>query len=1123
MRSRYMSAFDRLIEQIDSFIRKFYKNQMIKGLLLFVGVLIPSYILVVSLEYLGRFSTPIRAILFFSFIGVNGWIFTKYFLIPVLRLRSFGKRIDRYQASVIIGRFFPNVSDRLLNTLQLNDALNKDSADYELLSASVIQRSESLKSVPFSEAIDISENKRYVIWLLPVIVFLLFLFWVSPGIFTQGTSRVVNFNKEFPVEAPFRFVLNNTSLEVMEGEDVMIDLVLEGQELPEKVFINSDQGKFLMERSQKNAFQIILPQVRKDTKFYFTTGEFMSDSYQLRVLGKAAVGKLNASIIYPAYLGMENESLENATDLTVPEGSIIEWSVAVKNSKETKVVFGDSILRFSRSGFTFKDKFLYSTSARIELENSFTGDIDSVPLQVEVVKDNFPVIEVTEAQDSLDGGVRYFSGSVSDDHGLNSLRFVYTINRKNGEMIRKTLSVQPTKGLEMPFEFAVDFRREDVQLEDQIDYHFVVSDNDGVNGSKSTKSRSFVYKLPTRDELMEKRKEDQNATNDALKNLIDKANEFKTELKELRKDATDPNKSSWQKENKASELQKEHESIVNELENIQEQLEQSTQDKDQLSEIDEELLKQQDMINDLLEELMDDELKGLLDQLSELLQEQNKDALEENLDDLELSSEEMSKQLERSLEMLKKLQVDERIDDVEDKLKELAEKQEELAEEVKNSNKVSEEQKKAQKEINEEFDKIKVDLNEIDSLNNELDRPMELGDLEELSKPTDESLNKASEQLEKGKENKASEQQQNASDQMEELSEMLDAMQAQSNQQQQEEDIGLLREILESLMTLSFDQEDVMNNMARISDNDPAYLVNGRLQRKIYSDTKIVSDSLEALARRKPKIASFIDEELNQIRSNHELSIEDIDERRRRDLQVHQQYVMTSYNNLALMLNEALQQMQQQMQLMMPGSGSCNKPGGKGMPKPGEGLSPGNMKEMLKKQLEQMQKSKGKGSKPGEGKGEGKKGEGQGQGMGIGSKGLAKMAAEQSAIRKRLEQMRKELNKDGSGKGNQLNPLLKELEKQERDLINKRLDDNVINRQRDILTRLLESEKALMERGLEEKRESKEGKNEDYSNQIQFLEYNKEKLRQLELLRSVDPTYRKYYKDRANEYFNRIL
>jgi hypothetical protein len=97
------------------------------------------------------------------------------------------------------------------------------------------------------------------------------------------------------------------------------------------------------------------------------------------------------------------------------------------------------------------------------------------------------------------------------------------------------------------------------------------------------------------------------------------------------------------------------------------------------------------------------------------------------------------------------------------------------------------------------------------------------------------------------------------------------------------------------------------------------------------------------------------------------------------------------------------------------------------------------------------------------------------------------------------------------------------LEQQQQDLINKRFDRDLVKRQRDILTRLLESDKALMERGLDEKRESKEGKNRNNGNQIQFNEYNKEKLRQIELLRSVDPTYNKYYKDRANEYFNRML
>ena len=140
--------------------------------------------------------------------------------------------------------------------------------------------------------------------------------------------------------------------------------------------------------------------------------------------------------------------------------------------------------------------------------------------------------------------------------------------------------------------------------------------------------------------------------------------------------------------------------------------------------------------------------------------------------------------------------------------------------------------------------------------------------------------------------------------------------------------------------------------------------------------------------------------------------------------------------------------------------------------------------------------------------------------MGLGNKEVAKMAAEQTAIRQRLEQLRNELNKDGKGSGNKLNPLINELEQQEKDLVNKKFDSEMVNRQKEILTRLLESEKAIMERGFEEKRESKSGKNRDYGNLIRFEEYNREKLRQIELLKAVDPSLNKYYRDKANEYFN---
>jgi len=184
-----MSSFDRLISQIDAFIRKFYKNQIIKGVILFIGVLLVTFLTVITLEFFGRFNSVVRAMLFFGFLGVNGFILTKYILIPTLKLKSFGHRINRYQASAIIGRFFPKISDRLLNTLQLSDQMDENSADFELLNASVQQRSSLMSVIPFSDAINLGENKRYAAYVVPV-VFVMFLLGVfSPGLYFEGTIK----------------------------------------------------------------------------------------------------------------------------------------------------------------------------------------------------------------------------------------------------------------------------------------------------------------------------------------------------------------------------------------------------------------------------------------------------------------------------------------------------------------------------------------------------------------------------------------------------------------------------------------------------------------------------------------------------------------------------------------------------------------------------------------------------------------------------------------------------------------------------------------------------------------------------------------------------------------------
>jgi hypothetical protein len=132
------------------------------------------------------------------------------------------------------------------------------------------------------------------------------------------------------------------------------------------------------------------------------------------------------------------------------------------------------------------------------------------------------------------------------------------------------------------------------------------------------------------------------------------------------------------------------------------------------------------------------------------------------------------------------------------------------------------------------------------------------------------------------------------------------------------------------------------------------------------------------------------------------------------------------------------------------------------------------------------------------------------------------MAAEQGRLRDGLKQLRQELNKDGSGAGNGLDDLIRDLDKLQDDLINGRVGTDYLQRQQEIYTRLLESEKALKERGFSEEREAKEGKNNQDGNLLEFTEYNKKKAAEAEFLRSLPVGLRVYYKGLVNDYFNSV-
>ena len=1113
-----MNSFNTLLHQIDSFIRKYYKNQLVKGLILLVGVFLLSFLFVTSLEFFGRFNSLIRAFLFFTFLLINSFILTFYVIIPLLKLFSFGKTISREQASTIIGEFFPEISDRLINTLQLSSLLTSKGASYELVKASIEQRSKSISSIPFVNGIDLKKNYKYFKWIFPLLLvtFLLALFF--PAIFTQSTKRVVNYDKEFKMDAPFEFILKNTNFQLQEGEDLQINVQTIGNLLPSKVYLVSSQGKFLMQKSTRIDNSFLLERLSTDLKFHFEANGFTSASYFVKVQPKATIGVLNAQLNFPSYIGRKDEFIENIGDIDIPEGTKVTWFVKTKNTSSVVFNFGNKKESFSTTDIEFSKVFKSSQQLKLIYKNAFVSKIDSVNYFYQVTKDAFPEIHTHELKDSLITSVRYFTGELMDDYGISQLYFVYKIN-SSGKVIEKKKKINVLSSTHQQFNFAIDFKEENLSLNDRIDYYFEVFDNDGVNGPKSSKSSLSSFQLPSLDKLNEQRDSEQDLAKDKMNKLFTKAQQFEKNVDRLKKDLLNDKSSEWNKLNQLQQLKEQQKSIEKELNSLQNQMNESIENKNELSELDKELIAKQEMIQDLLDKVMDDELKDLLNKLEELMKSNDNENLNKKLEKLEVKSQDMQKQLDRSLELLKKMQVNEKIDAVEKELNELSKEQESLKDKLDNNKIDKESSIKKQNEINKRFEELKEDLKELNKLNDQLLAPLPLTPSTETEKDIQNELNNAKDALEKGNEKKATKNQQKAASEMKKLSDELNKKQSSANKKQKGEDMESIRLLLENLITLSFNQESILKDFTSLSTNDPSYKSKGRLQRSLMDDFKLVEDSLLRLAKRQASIATFIDKELNTINENFNSSIEAIDEHQKNRITTYLQFAMTGINNLALLLNESLQNMQSEMNADGKGDGSCPNP------KPGKSGSGGDvddMKEMLKKQLEKLEKAKQQGGKkPGDKPGGSLPNGKEGQGMS--GKEIAKMAAQQSALRQRLEQLKKELNNDGKGSGNKLNPLIKSLEQQEKDLINRTKNSDLIKRQKEILTRLLESEEALREKGFDEKRQSKSGKDYKNSNLKSINEYNQKKLKQIDLIKTIEPVYKKYYKDKSSSYFNEVL
>ena len=329
----------------------------------------------------------------------------------------------------------------------------------------------------------------------------------------------------------------------------------------------------------------------------------------------------------------------------------------------------------------------------------------------------------------------------------------------------------------------------------------------------------------------------------------------------------------------------------------------------------------------------------------------------------------------------------------------------------------------------------------------------------------------------------------------------------QGEMEQMQEDLKTLRQLLENIVTLSFDQESLVNNFNRTNINTPKYVSLVQDQFKIKDDFQMVEDSLQALSKRVAQIETFVTEKVTEINFNLTESIDKLEERQKPTASQFQRFTMKNLNDLALMLSESMNNMQQQMASMMQGNQMCNKPGqnngqqGKSGQVPMDKITEGQ--QQLKEGLEKMM-------------------DGQKGGKGGTAKEFAESAARQAALRKALEGMQKMNEEQGRGTSQELQEIIDQMDQNEIDLVNKRLNNEMMARQQEILTRLLEAEKAEMQREYENKRKAETGREIKRQLPPSLEEFLKEKEAETDMYKSISPSLKPYYKQLVEEYYKAL-
>ncbi len=1093
-----------LKNRLDVAISRTTLAEVILGLVVAIALLTSLWLIGIGAEAGLWLDVALRSVLFWALLAASMGIVVVLVLVPGLRHLGVLPRPTYAVVARRIGARYPQVSDRLVNLLELTEG-HRSAAPDPLVDGAVRMLGNQIEGVPFEQVEQFDRARRsgrYAVW--PVVGLVVFAV-SAPGPFLGAVERLASPGTFFARPGPFQFDVRPGDTELIRGSSLEVTVRTPGSRHPETVVLSwipegeTEPEEVLLASDSLGMFSHTLFDVRRSLKYRLTAETVESDWYEATVIERPEVRGLQVSLAYPAYTGLPPQQLEpNVGNVSALPGTrvTVEVALARPDAERVELLFDDG----TRLGLVVDDMhaggtFILKRSGHYQTlitNGKGVSNADPITHALAVVEDLPPSIalispeETTALTDRMDADIR---ARFTDDFGFSGLALFYRLAESRFDTPSETFSRIPLPPAsprlldqEQSYRWLLGSTTNlDPVPGDVIEYYVQVWDNDVVSGPKSARSTLHRLVVPSLAEQYEQLSEEQDAAETLVEELLQSTETVRDEFEQLRDELRRKQDGNWEDQRQLEQLQERSRRMEEQVEDLAQRVEEMTARMEENNLVSEETLEAFRELQRVVEEINSPELREALQQLQEAMQQLDLQKLQDSMGDFEFNEQQYKQRLERTLDLLKKLRLQQNLDEAARRLEELAEREERMANETeklierekndsgkegarspddpqrpeagqpnpetRSAEKLASDQDQARQELEQLQQKIEeMSRNAAEMKSGPTKQMEQLGrEMQEQSMP--EQMKENSRQLRNDEFREARQGQQNLQQQLMQMQQRLSRMSQEMQQGGKQMNMAGLRRALDNVLTLSRQQESLRRQVEGLASETSALRPFSQRQVELSEDLAVVSDTLQRLSRNIPEMSREVQRYAGEALREMSAATSSMADQVAVQAGAHQKGAMMHLNELALLLSNLLNS-------MMSGQSG----GGMSMDQMMQQMQQmAGEQQQLNQQIQQMLNDM------------------QGNRLSMDAQArMQQLARQQEEIRRQLKQVGRDPSARGKLLGD-LNKIADQMEETIQEMQRSQADRRTIERQRQILTRLLDAQKSLQERGEEKKRKGQSG------------------------------------------------